>query len=89
MSQHSYLQFAGKYGGLPGLILSVELDEGKNIIVAKSVDLSPVSKDIIVRPEKGKKVSREEFDKIVAEKMKETGGNAGSSGGAIMIRIKN
>lgn len=78
----------GKYGGLPGLILSVELDAGKNSTIAKSIDLTAVSKDKIVRPEKGKKVSLEEFDKIVAEKMKETGGNAGSSGGAVMIRIR-
>jgi GLPGLI family protein len=78
----------GKYGGLPGLILSVDLDEGKNITIAKSIDLTPVSKDIIGKPDKGKKVSREEFDKIVAEKMKETGDNARTSGQSIMIRIQ-
>ncbi|MEI7829939.1 MAG: GLPGLI family protein [Prolixibacteraceae bacterium] len=78
----------GKYGGLPGLILAVDLDEGKNITLAKSIDLVPVSKDKIGRPEKGKKVTRDEFDKIVAEKMKETGGNARTSGQSIMIRIQ-
>lgn len=77
----------GKYGGLPGLILSVELDEGKNITLAKSIDLTPVSKDNFVKLEKGKKVTREEFDKIVSEKMKEMGGSARSSGGSVMIRI--
>ena len=78
----------GKYGGLPGLILAVDLNEGKNVTIAKSIDLTPVAKDKIVKPEKGKKVSREEFDKIVVEKMKEMGGTVGSGGQSIMIHIQ-
>ena len=79
----------GKYGGLPGLILSVELDEGKNVTTIKTVDLTPVAKDKIVVPEKGKKVTNEEFTKIVEEKMKEMGGQVGAGGGSQMyIRIQ-
>ena len=79
----------GKYAGLPGLILSVEQNEGKNITTLQSINLTPVGNDKIVKPEKGKKVSNEEFEKIVAEKVKELGGKMGSGGGAtMMIRIQ-
>ena len=78
----------GKYGGLPGLILCVELDEGKNITTVKTIDFTPVADSKIVKPEKGKKVTNEEFNKIVEEKVKEMGGQSGSGGTSIMIRIQ-
>lgn len=77
-----------KYSGLPGLILSVEIDEGKQVLTAKSIDLTPVAKESIVKPEKGKKVTQEEFKTIMDEKMKEMGGQNGIKGGTqIMIRM--
>ncbi len=78
----------GNYGGLPGLILLVNVNEGKQITTAKSVDFNLVSKDVIMKPDKGKKISREEFDKIVEEKMKEMGGQQGAGGTHMMIRIQ-
>lgn len=74
------------YGGLPGLILAMESSDGKNKTIATLVDLTPVEKDILVKPKKGKKVSREEYEKVVEEKMKEMGAENGG-GHQMMIRI--
>ena len=80
----------GSYNGLPGLILAIDTDNGKNTITAQSVDFSELPKDALQKPDKGKKVTQEEFDAIVAEKMKEMGvENGGKTGGAhMMIQIK-
>ncbi len=70
----------GKYGGLPGLILEVNMDNGKRIITAVSVKDEDVA-GLIVKPTKGKKVTREEFDAIVKEKT----GQDGKEGGAVFM----
>ncbi|GAB5519364.1 MAG: hypothetical protein RhofKO_16150 [Rhodothermales bacterium] len=70
------------YGGLPGLILVLTVGEGRTSYVAEAVDLSSLEEPIEA-PSKGRKVSRDEFDEIVQEKMKEM--NAGSSGGSTFI----
>jgi len=70
----------GVYNGLPGLVLAVNVNEGKQTITAQSIDLSPLAENVIVAPDKGKKVTREEFDKIVEEKMKEMGVQSGPGG---------
>ena len=58
-----------EYEGLPGLILSIEID-GQNTILATSVDLTePDSK--IKKPKEGTKVDQEKMDKIVVEKIEE------------------
>ncbi len=56
--------------GLPGLILAVEIN-GETAFMATSVDLNPPAEGVISKPDKGKKVSLEEFNKIMAEKIKE------------------
>ena len=76
------------FGGLPGLILSVERDGGKETINATSFDFASVPDDKIEKPSKGKKVTHEEFDKIVEEKMKEMGAERGTGGQHMMIRIQ-
>jgi len=58
------------FGGLPGLILAVERN-GETAYVATSVDLTPPAEKSISRPNKGSKVSREEFAAIQEEKEKE------------------
>ena len=79
----------GSYNGLPGLILAIDTDNGKNTITAQSVDFSALPKEALQKPDKGKKVTQEEFDAIVAEKMKEMGvENGGKSGTQMMIHIK-
>jgi len=75
------------YGGLPGLILAVESVDGKKSTLATSVEFSSIGKDLLSKPKKGKKVSRQEFDNIVEEKMKEMGAENGNGGNQMMIRI--
>jgi len=76
----------GNFMGLPGLALEVGANDGKLVIKAVSIDLKPVSAKTIKKPNKGKKVTPEQFRKIVEEKTAEmTGGQGGGQGGAIMI----
>ncbi|MBN2774353.1 MAG: GLPGLI family protein [Prolixibacteraceae bacterium] len=78
----------GNFAGLPGMILAVDINDGKNTITATSVDLAELDKNAIEKPKKGKKVTREEYDQVVAEKMKEMGGEQGGGNGTIMIRVQ-
>lgn len=71
------------YTGLPGLILYMDIDEGKTLIEAKSVEMKAVDAKIMVKPKEGKKVSVSEFRKIREDKMKEM--NQGG-GNIIIIR---
>lgn len=76
----------GNLGNLPGLILAVDVNDGQRMITAVSVVPGDVDPSILVKPKDGKKVTAQEFKKIVDEKMKEMGGEAGS-GQQIMIKI--
>ena len=58
------------YTGLPGLVLAVEVN-GVTVFLAKSVTLTPPSEGEINPPDKGKEMSREAFDQMVAEKLEE------------------
>lgn len=55
--------------GLPGLILALDIDNGKASFNATSVEFKDPGK--IEKPDQGKKVTRLEFDAIVKEKKKE------------------
>jgi GLPGLI family protein len=81
----------GRYNSLPGLVLAVEMNDGDHKINAISVELKPVDKSVLKKPTKGKKVTREEYQAIVAEKMKEMGveGDGGGAGSthSVVIRI--
>jgi len=58
------------FGGLPGLILAVERN-GETAYMATSVNLTPPAEESMVKPNKGSKVSKEEFETIKEEKAKE------------------
>lgn len=66
-----------KFKGLPGTILEMKSDfknrrgGGTRTITATKVDLRALKENEIEKPNKGKKVIREEFREIVREKMKE------------------
>lgn len=75
-----------EFNGLPGLILEVSIDDGARTTIAQKVNLEPVRKGEIKEPTKGKAVSRKEFEKIEAEKLKEMEAEMGSGGGMIIIR---
>lgn len=76
------------YSGLPGLVLEVNINDGDQTITATSVVLENIDPSVLVRPKEGKKVSQDEFDKIVADKMKEMGVENGS-GNNVIIRVEN
>lgn len=78
------------HGNLPGLILTLEIDEGNIVYRAIEVELKPVDKSVLKKPSKGKKVSQEEYQAIVEEKMKEMGMEHGGEGGfhsTVVIKI--
>ena len=59
------------FGGLPGMILVVSINDGQVQYTATGVSLSPIAEGVIVRPTEGEEVTREEYEKIVAEKLEE------------------
>lgn len=73
------------FGGLPGLILAVERN-GETAYVATSVKLSPPAEESMVKPDKGSRVSLEEFEAIQEEKEKEQKEQKENSGGEIYHR---
>lgn len=59
------------FGGLPGMILVVSIDGGKEQYSATEVSMSAVAEDVIVAPEDGDQVTRDEYEEMVAEKLEE------------------
>jgi GLPGLI family protein len=79
----------GDYNGLPGLILMLDVNDGKRVTVAKEVNLSSVDEGLIVPPSKGKNVNRAEYEKIEAKKMKEMNAQSGGNGVRMIVRTRN
>lgn len=73
------------YGQLPGAILMINENDGELEIKATSVSLESPDTDEIRVPSKGKKVTKEEFDIIVEEKMKEMEEMYNSNGSSTTI----
>lgn len=61
----------GLYGGLPGMILAVSVNDGHTTYAATEVSLDPLADGAIAAPSDGDRVSREEYEEIVAVKLKE------------------
>ncbi|MDE2796484.1 MAG: GLPGLI family protein [Gemmatimonadota bacterium] len=61
----------GPYGGLPGMILVLSADDGHIKYFATEIALGDVEEGLIKMPDEGKEMSKEEYDKVVAEKMEE------------------
>jgi GLPGLI family protein len=63
----------GPFGGLPGLILLVSVDEGRTFYAATEVDLSGLGDgdETISPPSEGSEVTLAEYEVIVAEKLEE------------------
>ena len=72
------------YGGLPGLILV--LTDGPRSFVAQEVTLGPLPDGALEAPDRGRAVTREEYDRIVREKVDELGAQPGA-GGVRVIRM--
>lgn len=78
----------GEYLNLPGLVLAVDLDNGRRTLTAKSIEPMEVDNKMLAKPKEGKKTTEAEFKKIVDEKMKEMGAQGSGSGTHMMIRIE-
>ncbi|MBA3704379.1 MAG: GLPGLI family protein [Bacteroidetes bacterium] len=76
------------YSNLPGLIMELDQDNGKRVITAKGIDATEFDKKLLSKPTEGKKVTKEQFNKIVDEKRKEMQAQNGGNGN-IMIKINN
>ncbi|MCD4769612.1 MAG: GLPGLI family protein [Bacteroidales bacterium] len=76
---------------LPGMVMAVDISDGKQMLTAQSIDLNPPGKEKFKRPKEGKKVTKDEFDKIVTDKMEEMGieGEGTHGDATIMIRVKH
>jgi hypothetical protein len=59
------------FGGLPGMILVVSIDDGQTQYTATGIAIGPIAEGVITRPTEGDEVTREEYDKILAEKLEE------------------
>ncbi|MBT8219348.1 MAG: GLPGLI family protein [Bacteroidia bacterium] len=68
------------FGGLPGMILQVDIDGGNTKITASEVSLESPDAEGMVAPSKGKKVDHETFIKIREEKLKEMNAQGGGRG---------
>lgn len=77
-----------RFNGLPGAILVLSVDEGKLSFRATDISMDALAEDAIIAPKDGRKVSQEEFDEIVEEKMKEMETQFGGrgTGGRFIIR---
>lgn len=69
------------YFNLPGLVLAVNIDEGRLVIQAVAISFDPLEEGEIAPPNEGKTVSEEEFDQIVAGKIEEMKDAYGSRAG--------
>ncbi len=69
----------GEYGGLPGLILEMNID--RTTVLCSKIVLNPEETEAIKAPDKGKEVTREEYNKIVKEKTEEMRENWRGGGG--------
>jgi GLPGLI family protein len=72
------------YAGLPGLVIMVDINEGAQTLIAKEITMDPALSAGIIEPDKGKAVTRKEYNAIVAERMKEMGANGQ---GGMQIRM--
>jgi len=68
------------YNQLPGMVMQVEIDGTNKVITVEKVTLKTLDKGTIKKPKKGKKVTREEFNKIVKAKMDEMRKDRGGKG---------
>ncbi|QNJ97918.1 GLPGLI family protein [Constantimarinum furrinae] len=69
----------GEYGGLPGLIL--EMNVYRTTVLCSKIVLNPKEGEKIEAPSKGKEVTQEEYNKIVKEKIEEMRENFRGGGG--------
>jgi GLPGLI family protein len=77
-----------QYGGLPGMIMEVNVNDDELSMTAVDLSFTSVDKKLLVKPTEGKKVTEAEFRQIVDEKTKEMQEQNGGNGNVI-IRMHN
>jgi len=70
--------------GLPGMVMEMQMQQGKVNIVAQKVELAQPDTKIFTKPKEGKKVKPYEFKKIVEQKRKEMQEEYGGKGNVII-----
>jgi GLPGLI family protein len=65
------------YGELPGMILSVDINNGELELTAKSIDTKAPKKDELEAPAKGEKTTQDAFRTMMDERIKAMGGSNG------------
>ena len=70
----------GPYGGLPGLILELNINDGEIVYTAQEVGTVADANDLVRAPTEGKHISRKDYQKMLEEQM-------GPSNGGPTIRI--
>lgn len=73
---------------LPGMILESIRDDGKQVITAKRIILGDFDETVLVKPSGGKKISKDEFNKLAEEKQKEMMDENGG-GNEVIIKIRH
>lgn len=63
------------YNSLMGLVLQVDINDGEIVTTASNIEFKKLGKGEIKIPTEGKKITQEEFRKMVEEQMKQMGGN--------------
>jgi GLPGLI family protein len=64
------------FGQLPGMILEIDINNGEIVLAAKKVDLKKLKKGDIEAPKKGEKITDAEFQKKMADFLRENGGKS-------------
>lgn len=74
------------FGGLPGLIVYISMNDGNITLTATNIIPREIKKGEIVAPKKGKTVTREKFAKLEQKKMEQMQKQySGQDGNVIMI----
>jgi GLPGLI family protein len=63
-----------EYGGLPGMILDLSIPKGNDQILftLDTVILKSIDPELLITPKKGKKISEEDYNKMVSDRIKES-----------------
>lgn len=69
------------YNSLPGTVLLVDINDGERIITAQKIEARPLKKNELKAPTEGKRVTAQEFQKIMEEQRQRMG-----AGGGMIIR---
>lgn len=58
-----------RYVSLPGTVLAIDINNGERVMVARSIESREVKPEEVLKPNRGEKLTREEFNKMIQEQM--------------------